>query len=279
MIAYFNGQYVSKENIRISPDDRGFLFADGVYEVIRSYGGRLFKMEDHLSRLSRNLRELQMTPVSTAHLKTVADQVLYRNNLENEDATLYIQITRGAAPRKHPFPDPVASPTVYVSASVLQPSPEEWETGIAIILVPDLRWGRCDIKSVGLLPNVLASQQAKERGASEAVFVRDGVITEGSHTSFCAVFDGALVTHPANHHILAGITRSVVLQLCASLAIPVRESPILKRTLTGASELMVLGTTSGVVPVVQVDDWTVGNGKPGPITSNLKQAFEDLTAA
>lgn len=279
MIAYFNGQYVSKENIKISPDDRGFLFADGVYEVIRSYGGRLFRIDDHLSRLSHSLGELRMAPVSLSHLKTVADQLLHRNNLENEDATLYIQITRGVAPRKHPFPDPETSPTVYVSASVLQPSPAEWETGIAVILVPDLRWGRCDIKSVGLLPNVLASQQAKEQGASEAVFVRDGVITEGSHTSFCAVFDGALVTHPANHHILAGITRSVVLGLCVTLGISVRESPILERTLKGASELMVLGTTSEVVPVVRVDDWAVGDGKPGPITSKLKQAFGDLRAA
>jgi D-alanine transaminase len=279
MIAYFNGQYVSKENIKISPDDRGFLFADGVYEVIRSYGGRLFRIDDHLSRLSHSLGELRMAPVSLSHLKTVADQLLHRNNLENEDATLYIQITRGVAPRKHPFPDPETSPTVYVSASVLQPSPAEWETGIAVILVPDLRWGRCDIKSVGLLPNVLASQQAKEQGASEAVFVRDGVITEGSHTSFCAVFDGALVTHPANHHILAGITRSVVLDLCVTLGISVRESPILERTLKGASELMVLGTTSEVVPVVRVDDWAVGDGKPGPITLKLKQAFGDLRAA
>jgi D-alanine transaminase len=279
MIAYFNGQYVSKENIKISPDDRGFLFADGVYEVIRSYGGRLFKIDEHLSRLSRSLEELRMAPVSLAHLKTVAEQLMHRNNLENEDATLYIQITRGVAPRKHPFPDPETSPTVYVSASVLQPSPAEWETGIAVILVPDLRWQRCDIKSLGLLPNVLASQQAKEQGASEAVFVRDGVITEGSHTSFCAVFDGELVTHPANHHILDGITRSVVLDLCVTLGISVRESPILERTLKGASELMVLGTTSEVVPVVRVDDWVVGDGKPGPITSKLKQAFGDLRAA
>ena len=279
MIAYFNGQYVSKEDVKISPDDRGFLFADGVYEVIRSYGGRLFNVDDHLSRLSHSLRELHMAPVSLAHLKTVVDQVIHRNNLENEDATFYIQITRGVAPRKHPFPDPETSPTVYVSASVLQPSPGEWETGIAIILVPDLRWGRCDIKSVGLLPNVLACQQAKERGASEAVFVRDGVITEGSHTSFCAVFDGQLVTHPANNYILAGITRRVVLDLCVTLGIPVKESPILERTLKRASELMVLGTTSEIAAVVRVDDWIVGDGKPGPIASKLKRAFGDLVQA
>lgn len=278
MIAYFNGRFVSKEDVKISPDDRGFLFADGVYEVIRSYGGRLFKIDDHLERLSRSLRELHMATAFLTHLKTVADQLMQRNNLENEDAALYIQITRGVAPRKHAFPGIETSPTVYISASALQPFHEEWEKGITIILVPDIRWGRCDIKSVGLLPNVLASQQAKERGAAEAVFVRDGVITEGSHTSFCAVFDGRLVTHPANNHILPGITRRVVLDLCVTLGIPFRESPILERTLTGASELMVLGTTSEIVPVVRVNDRVVGDGKPGPITSKLQRAFRDLVA-
>lgn len=278
MIAYFNGQFVSKEDVKISPDDRGFLFSDGVYEVIRSYGGSLFKIDDHLERLSRSLRELHMATAFLTHLKTLADQLMQRNNLENEDATLYIQITRGVAPRKHAFPDIETSPTVYISASALQPFHEEWEKGITIILVPDIRWGRCDIKSVGLLPNVLASQQAKERGAAEAVFVRDGVITEGSHTSFCAVFDGRLVTHPANNHILPGITRRVVLDLCVTLGIPFRESPILERTLTGASELMVLGTTSEIVPVVRVNDRVVGDGKPGPITSKLQRAFRDLVA-
>lgn len=278
MIAYFNGQFIPKNDVKLSPDDRGFLFADGAYEVIRSYGGRLFKVEDHLERLARSLSELHIAGPSSTHLMSVAEQVIQRNNLENGDASLYIQVTRGVAPRKHAFPDAGTPPTVYVTAAPFQPLYEEWEQGIIITIVPDIRWGRCDIKSVALLPNVLASQQAKERGATEAVFVRDGVITEGSHTNFCAVFNGRLITHPANNHILAGITRNVVLDLCFNLGIPCSESPILERELQKASELMVLGTTSEILPVVQVDDRRVSDGKPGPITAELQRAYRDVVA-
>lgn len=279
MIVYCNGQFIPKKDVKLSPDDRGFLFADGAYEVIRSYGGRLFKVEDHLKRLARSLNELRIAAPSLTNLMTVTEQLIQRNNLENGDATLYIQVTRGVAPRKHAFPYEGTPPTVYVTASPFQPLHEEWEQGIIITLVPDIRWGRCDIKSVALLPNVLASQQAKERGATEAVFVRDGVITEGSHTNFCAVFDGQLITHPANNHILAGITRDVVLDLCFNLGIPCSESPILERELQKASELMVLGTTSEILPVVQVDDWRVSDGKPGPITAELQRAYREVVDA
>ena len=279
MIAYFNGRFIPKEDVKISPDDRGFLFADGAYEVIRSYGGKLFKIEEHLERIERSLSELLISVPSLIKLRDVAEQLIHRNNLENGDATLYIQVTRGVAPRKHEFPDKGISATVYVVASPFQPTIDNWENGTNIILVPDIRWGRCDIKSVALLPNVLSSQLAKDKGASEAIFVRDGTITEGSHTNFCAVFDGQLITHPANHKILAGITRKVVLNLCYQLNIPFRELPVLEKELRKASELMILGTTSEILPVVQVDGWIVGDGKPGPITAKLQQAYRKLTTA
>lgn len=257
MIAYFNGRIIPKEDVKVSPDDRGFLFADGAYEVIRSYGGRLFKVEEHLERLERSLSELLITVPSLTNLRAVSEQLIHRNNLENGDATLYIQVTRGVAPRRHEFPDKGIPATVYVVASPFQPLLDERENGIIIALVPDIRWGRCDIKSVALLPNVLSSQLAKDKGAFEAIFVRDGTITEGSHTNFCAVFDEQLVTHPANHRILAGITRKVVLDLCYKLDIPFKELPILERELREASELMILGTTSEILPVFQVDGWSV----------------------
>jgi D-alanine transaminase len=279
MIVYFNGRFIPKEDVKISPDDRGFLFADGAYEVIRSYGGRLFKTEEHLERLERSLTELLISVPSLINLRTVAEQLINRNNLENGDATLYIQVTRGVAPRRHEFPDKGISTTVYVVASPFQPLIDKWENGTNIVLVPDIRWERCNIKSVALLPNVLASQLAKDKGAFEAIFVRDGTITEGSHTNFCAVFDGQLVTHPANHCILAGITRKVVLNLCYKLEIPFRELPILEKDLRKASELMILGTTSEILPVVQVDGWMVGDGKPGPITAKLQQAYRKLATA
>ena len=276
MIAYFNGQFIPKEKINISPDDRGFLFADGAYEVICSYEGRLFKAEEHLERLKRSLNELRIAGPSLTSIKTIAEKLIQRNDLAANHATIYIQITRGVATRKHAFPDKGTAPTVYVSASLFQPLLEEREKGVAIVLLPDIRWKRCDIKSVALLPNVLACQQAKERRAAEAVFVRDGVITEGSHTNFCAVFDGQIVTHPANNHILAGITRKVVLDLCGKLDIPFRESPIFEKALKKASELMILGTTYEILPVFQVDDRKVGDGRPGPITKALQQAYRDV---
>jgi D-alanine transaminase len=276
MIVYYNGQFVSKEKVALSPDDRGFLFADGVYEVIRSYGGKLFKIKEHFNRLAFSLQELRISGLDLGHLKKVAQELIQKNHLEDSDAVIYIQITRGAATRQHAFPDEETSPTVYTAPSLFQPPEDKWATGIKIILVPDIRWLRCDIKSVALLPNVLACQQAREQGADEAVFVRDGAVTEGSHTSFGAVFDGHLVTHPETNHILPGITRSVVLDLCPKLNIPVRESPILAKELNKADELMTLGTTTEVMPVVQVDDRVVGNGKPGPITTKLQLAFYEI---
>ena len=276
MIVYFNGQFLPKEAVRVSPDDRGFLLADGAYEVIRSYHGKLFKVTEHLARLERSLRELQFKKPEVSRLDIIAEMLLRRNDLDQGDAVLYIQVTRGAAPRTHAFPSPHTPPTVYLSASPFRPSPEKWEHGVSIILVPDIRWTRCDIKSVALLPNVLASQEAKQRGAEEAVFVRDGLLTEGAHTNICGVFGGHLVTHPATHHILAGVTRRVVLDLCAELEIPVLESPIDRQALPEAEELMILGTTTEIMPVVQVDDRQVGSGRPGPLTRKLQQAFRRL---
>jgi D-alanine transaminase len=277
MIVYFNGRFLPKEEVRVSPDDRGFLFADGAYEVIRAYRGRLFRVQGHLQRLERSLRELRIVGLKVEDLRAVAEQMIERNNLRDGDASLYIQVTRGVAPRRHAFPEEPTLPTIYLTASPYRPSPAKWDHGVSIILVPDIRWSRCDIKALTLLPNVLASQEAKEKGAEEAIFVREGVITEGAHTNFCAVIDGRLVTHPTNHHILAGITRQVVLELCDELHIPYRESPIAKEVLPHASEAMILGTTTEIMPVVQVEDWQVRDGLPGPITRRLQQAFRALS--
>jgi D-alanine transaminase len=276
LIVYFNGRFIPKEDAKLSLDDRGFLFADGAYEVIRSYGGRLFKAQKHFRRLKHSLQELQIAAPDVESLADTAARLLQHNNLAGVDAVLYFQVTRGVAPRKHAFPDEETLPTVYVSVSPFQVPRHRFEHGVKAILVPDIRWARCDIKSVALLPNVLASQQAKERGAEEAVFVRDGVVTEGSHTNVCGVFEGTLVTHPRTNHILAGITREIVLGLCSELGIPLRETAIQERQVTEANELLIVGTTTEITPVVQVDDWSVGDGKPGPITTRLQRAFREL---
>jgi D-alanine transaminase len=277
MIAYFNDNFVTKEEIKISPDDRGFVFGDGVYEVIRTYQGKPFRMDEHLRRLERSLREIRIAGVDIEILNQVSEDLIKRNDLATTDATIYIQITRGVAPRKHAFPELPTSPTIYVTVSPLNSS-HRADTGVKVILVPDNRWARCDIKSVALLPNVLANQQAAEQGADEAVFVRDGAITEGSHSNFWAIYDGELVTYPRSNYILGGVTRQVVLQLCRELAIPVREFPVLQNDLRRADELFLSGTTTEVLPVVRVDEWTVGDGKPGPITRKLQKAFREIVA-
>jgi D-alanine transaminase len=277
MIVYFNDHFIPKEEVKIFPDDRGFLFADGAYEVIRAYNGKLFRADSHLQRLARSLRELRLDGPDKENFRDIAEQLVQDNKLEDGEVLVYIQVTRGVAPRRHAFPGNDTPSTVYVTATPFQPPHAEMKQGVKIILVPDIRWARCDIKSIALLPNVLANQQAKENGVAEAIFVRDGAITEGTHTNFCAVFDGELVTYPQNNYILAGITRSVVLDLCRELNIPIREFPIFERDLKKADELMLTSTTSEVTPVVQVEDWQVGDGKPGPITTTLQQAFRELT--
>lgn len=279
MIVYLNGYFVSKEDARISPDDRGFLFADGAYEAIRSYDGRLFELTRHLHRLERSLRELRITGISADELTAIINEVIVRNNAGSGETIVYIQVTRGAAERSHSFPTKQISPTVYVSVTPVHHSNQKSKRGAKIILVPDIRWERCDIKSVALLPNVLANQTAKEKGADEAVFVRDGNITEGTHTNFCGIFKERLVTHPLNNLVLDGITRRVVLELCGEMGIPVDETPIREDELQDANELMILGTTFEVMPVVQVDDWRVAKGIPGPITRALREAFRQRAVA
>ncbi len=279
MIVYFNGQMMPKDEVRISPDDRGFVFGDGVYEVIRVYGGKLFEAGAHLDRLARSLRELKIRFGGVDRLEGISHRLLVENGLETGDAAVYIQVTRGAATRKHAFPAADTPPTVYVSAYAFDPPEEEWENGVNIILVPDIRWTRCDIKSVALLPNVLAAQRAAEAGAKEAVFVRDGAVTEGAHTNFAAVFNGEVRTAPYSNLILPGTTRNVAVSLCRELGIRVREFPILQHELTDTDEAMLWGTTTEVMPVVRIDGAPVGDGAAGPVTRRLQEAFAGRVAA
>lgn len=277
MIVYFNGRFIPKAEVKISPDDRGFLFADGTYEVIRSYNGKLFRMEDHLIRISRSLEQIRIKGVNVNSLEAVSDKLIKENHLEDKDASVYIQVTRGVAGiRSHAFPSENMPPTVYAYANAFQIPAEKWRNGVKAVLMPDIRWSRCDIKGLGLQANVLANQQAKENGAEEAVFVRNGVVTEGSHTNFCAVLNGELLTHPDGNYILSGITRTVVLSLCKKLNMPHREFPIFESQLKDAEECMILGTTTEIMPVVQINDRKVGTGKPGPVTLKLQQAFQEV---
>ena len=273
MIGYLNGRYLPQENIVISPEDRGFLFADGIYEVIRSYGGKLFRAKAHLDRLSHGARSLQFNQTDFSFLERVCERLIQDNQLTQGDAVIYMQVTRGVAPRSHAFP-PIETPlTVYATAKPFQPHRQEYENGIRVILVPDQRWARCDIKTIGLLANTLAHQRARKSHAAEGLFVRDGAVTEGTHSNVMAVFDGKLITPPRTNYMLAGITREFVLSLCGKLSIPFSETPLYESDILNADELMIVGTTVEVTPVIAVNGENIGSGAPGPVTRKLQKAF------
>jgi D-alanine transaminase len=277
MTVYFNGDFMDKTDVSISPDDRGFLFGDGVYEVVRAEDGTLFRLDAHRRRLARSLEAIKLHDVDTDALWASVRELLPRNGLDEGPAKVYLQVTRGAAtPRQHAFPDPPVEPTVYARALPHEPPVDKWEHGVSVILRPDQRWARCDIKSLNYLPNVLANQAAHEAGAYEALQVRDGFVTEASHSSVAAVFDGTVTTHPFTNRTLPSITRQVMLELCDELDLPIDEFPVAVDALPDADELFLMGTTTGIMPIVEVDDWTVGDGTPGPVTRELLGAFRAL---
>ncbi len=276
MIAYFNGSYLQKEDIHISPDDRGFLFSDGVYEVVRAYGGKPFKMAEHMDRLARSLRETRIELPGIADLAIAGANLIAKNGLDRTDSILYYQVTRGVAPRKHTFPVPPVSPTVMILISTAPDSTEMRTNGVAAITVPEFRWSRCDIKAIGLLGSVLAVQQAKEKGAEEAIFVRDGIVTEGTHTNVHAVFNGHLQSHPLGNFVLPGVTRSVVIDLCRQLGIGFKEQAFRAEELKRASEIIITGTNKEITPVVRLDGRPVGTGSPGVITRRLQESYSKL---
>src|SRR5712671_3270879 len=280
-IVYVNGKFFPRSEARVSVEDRGFVFGDGVYEVLRVINGRLFATKFHNQRLERSLDGVRITLQSgdsPASFVEIGKQLLKENNLLQGEATLYMQVTRGATTRAHNFPAPATTPTVYISAARFTPYADLAETGASAITHPDLRWARCDLKTLNLPPNVLASQTAKERGAFEAMLVRDGLVTEGTKTNFFGVVDGTLRTHPSDNHILPGITRSVLRDLAREVNIDLDETPIRVDEIPRLSELFLTGTTTDVMPVVRLDDKPVGTGTPGELTRKLQKVLADSLA-
>jgi D-alanine transaminase len=276
MLVYLNGSYLPSERAHLSALDRGFVFGDGVYEVWRAVNGKLFEAERHRERLERGLRELRIGPPDGADadgLRTIAERLLRENGLLDGHATFYVEVTRGAALRTHQFPPAGTRPTIFAYTAALKALDQDRRTGVRAITRPDVRWLRCDIKTIQLLPNVLAKQAAVETGAFEAIFVRDGYVTEGTHSNLFAVLNGELRTHPTNNLILPGVTRDVVLELARELGIPSREEPVTDAELRQVGELFLTGTATDVLPVVRVDDFTIGNGRPGPIAGALQEAL------
>jgi D-alanine transaminase len=274
MRIYLNGRYVAAEDALVSVTDRGFLFGDGVYEVTRAAGGELIDSPRHVRRFTRNLAEMSISIGENGVAELVeVSKVLLRENAIDGDALVYWEVTRGAAPRVHQFPPAGTPPTVLVSASPVVLPHALRARGASAVTTPDIRWARCDIKTVNLLPNVFAKQRAVSSGAEEAMFVRDGVITEGASSNVFGVLNGELRTYPLSNYILPGITRDVVIELAHESDIPVVERPLFIDDLARVSELFFTSTFNDVMPIVRVDGRPIGTGRPGPVAQQLYGAF------
>lgn len=273
-VAYVDGQYVPHSSAAVHIEDRGYQFGDGVYEVLAVVGGHPVDEERHLSRLARSLAELRIAaPRSDAVLKIVVREIVRRNRVS--DGIVYLQITRGVSPRDHAFPKSAKPVLVVTSRRKKAADPRTAEDGIAVITIPDIRWQRCDIKSIALLPNVLGKQRAKEAAAFEAWQVdREGYVTEGTSTNaWIVTSDRTVVTRRADHAILNGVTRLAVLDIVGRQGYAFVERPFSVAEAKAASEAFLTSTAVDLLSVVRIDDQPVGNGRPGPLTQRLRDGY------
>jgi len=273
---FFNDQFLPSGKAAVSPDDRGFLFADGIYEVVRWYSGFFFDMEGHLARLKRSLKEVKIKWDEEDSFPSIAEKLIKLNNLDDKPALVYFQVTRGAAPRTHTFPSPPVKPTTYGFAKTFIPESSGKENGISIMLKKDIRWGRCDIKSIALLPNTMCFEEAVECGHGECIFVKDGHVTEGSHSNIFFVIDGILRTHPESEAILSGITRKNAIKSAVECGIRIEERAVTEKELPLVSEAFITNTSAEITPVIAFDKQPVGNGKPGPVTKMIQKKFREI---
>jgi D-alanine transaminase len=276
-LVYYNGKYIPKEEVRISPDDRGFLLADGIYEVVRWYGHGFYDIDGHTARLYRSLDALGIEWAHRNQFSDIVKDLIRLNRLACEPAMVYLQVTRGAARRSHNFPPASTLPTVYAFAWGFLPDIESKEKGISVILKEDIRWKRCDIKSIALLPNTLSFQEAYSKGMKECIFVRDGKITECSHSNVFFVMNGELHTHPESNLILSGITRKNIVRIARETGLKVVEEGLSEDRLDYVEEAFISNTSSEVTPVIEINGKPVGNGIPGPVTRLLQEKFDSET--
>lgn len=272
-ITYFNGIFLPGEEVKISPDDRGFNFGDGIYEVVRWYEGFFYDMDSHLARMKRSLLELRINWRDSDLFPTIARDLIKYNELETRPAMIYIQVTRGVAKRTHYFPSPEVRPTIYAYSFGFVPDIKSQESGIRVMLKEDIRWSRCDIKSIALLANTISFQEAKENGFNECIFVRNGYITEGAHSNIFFVTDGILYTHPESNHVLSGITRKNVLRIAKESGIEIREEAVPEDRLRFTQESFITNTSAEVTPVIEIGGNKIGEGIPGPITRMILEKF------
>lgn len=273
-IVYLNGEFLPQSKAMVPVLDRGFIFGDGVYEVIPVYGGRLFRLNEHLARLQNSLDGIRITnPLTLAEWTHMLQTLVARNN--GGDLSVYFQVTRGVAPRDHAFPANTPA-TIYAMANPLSPVPQSiLDNGICTITVEDIRWRYCHIKAITLLPNVLLRQQAIDAGAQEAILVRDGEVTEGAASNLFIVKDGVVKTPPKGPFLLPGITRDLILELAATNNIGHAECPLTTHDLASADEVWMTSSTKEILPVTRVDDRQVGNGRPGPMWARMLALYQD----
>jgi len=269
LIAYVNGRFVPLNNAMVHIEDRGFQFADGVYEVATCTQGRFFLLQEHLDRLERSCRAIQLRlPVTLSELEGLVHEIYRRNQLQ--DAMIYIQVTRGVAPRSHGFPE-YSDPSLIITQRLLpRPDEQKCRHGVNGITLADFRWKHCEIKSISLLASIMGKQQAMENGAEEAFWLdHEGHVLEGCSTNIFAVIGGTLVTHPLDHQILAGITRDLAIKLATKDGMRVEERPW-RLMESDISECLMSSSTNAILPVVQMDGKPIGAGAPGPVANQLR---------
>lgn len=272
-IVFLNGEFLPATQAKISVLDRGFIFGDGVYEVIPVYGGHLFRLNQHLKRLDDSLVAIRIAPpLSHDRWRSILTELVQQNG--GGDQSVYLQITRGVALRDHAFPKGV-EPTVFAMANPLKPVPSDILThGVTAITLTDSRWQHCNVKAITLLANVLARQQALDTGAAEAILLRDGFANEGAASNLFIVKERALYTPPKSAQLLPGITRDLILELAAANQIPFHEAPISESVLRDADEIWLTSSTKEILPVTQLDGKKVGTGQPGPLWSRMLALYQ-----
>ncbi|MDQ5858206.1 MAG: aminotransferase class IV [Acidobacteriota bacterium] len=271
MIVYLNGCFLPREEAKISPEDRGFLFADAIYEVVRYNRGKPYRLSEHMDRMRDGLQAIRIA-ADPVFFPAVATRLIEENRLDGEDVLVYAQVSRGAAPRYHAFPSEGTEPTVFAFVRRTDPPPPPG--GGRAILAPDERWARCDVKSVMLLANVLAAQKAREANAIEAILVRDGIAWEGTKANLFAFRDGVVRTAPRGPRILPGVTRAAALEAAARLGFRVEERPLAVEELFSSQEVFLASTTLWTYPLVEVDGLPIGDGRPGPVAARLCETLQ-----
>ena len=273
-LVYLNGQYLPLDEAKISVLDRGFIFGDGVYEVIPAYGGKALRFEHHMQRLQNSLDAVRINnPLDNTQWQAILDKLI--SEMGSQDQYIYLHITRGVASRDHKFPEQT-TPTVFVMSSILHPVESSLlETGVSAVTLDDIRWQYCNIKAIALLPNILLRQQAVDKGAAEAILIRDGKMTEGAASNVFIVSAGVIKTPPKDGKLLPGITRDLIVELANKHGMPIEETAISEDEFLAADEIWLTSSTKEILSVTQINQHPVGDGKPGPIWQDMYNKYQD----